>query len=261
VIDIVVREGEDKRVPCGLSEPWIVLGSGASVGWRMNGWPHPAVVRRDPDLTPRLGAHGMHRDGTFRRLRVSSYNSEALLVSNPKINMAIDRAAQAHAPQDAGRRATRSDRWDEDGDGAAGPAFKTLSREEAQVLRDKEPAVSPWRVIQAQAGVGAVAALLAVLFTGRPEWAWSLLYGAATVVVPGALMARGMTSPLTSTSPGNSAVSFMLWEVVKIAVSVAMLMLAPKIVQPLSWPALLVGLVLCMKVYWLALLWRHPSKN
>jgi ATP synthase protein I len=48
----------------------------------------------------------------------------------------------------------------------------------------------------------------------------------------------------------------MLWEMVKIAVSVAMLWLAPTIVQPLSWPALLAGLVLCMKVYWIALLWR-----
>ena len=85
---------------------------------------------------------------------------------------------------------------------------------------------------------------------------WSALYGAATVVVPGALMARGMTSQLSSRSPGASAVSFMVWEMVKIGVSVAMLMLAPKLVQPLSWPALLAGLVLCTKVYWVALLWR-----
>ena len=90
---------------------------------------------------------------------------------------------------------------------------------------------------------------------------WSALYGAATVVVPGALMARGMTSQLSSRSPGASAVSFMVWEMVKIGVSVAMLMLAPKLVQPLSWPALLVGLVLCMKVYWLALLWRGRPKS
>jgi ATP synthase protein I len=61
-------------------------------------------------------------------------------------------------------------------------------------------------------------------------------------------------------SPGSSAVSFMLWEMVKIAVSVVMLMLAPKLVQPLVWPALLVGLVLGMKVYWLALLWRGRSR-
>jgi ATP synthase protein I len=53
----------------------------------------------------------------------------------------------------------------------------------------------------------------------------------------------------------------MLWEMVKIAVSVLMLMLAPKLVQPLSWPALLVALVLCMKVYWLALLWRPGAQK
>jgi ATP synthase protein I len=44
---------------------------------------------------------------------------------------------------------------------------------------------------------------------------------------------------------------------VKIAVSVVMLMLANRIVQHLSWPALLVSLVVCMKVYWLALMWRR----
>ena len=35
------------------------------------------------------------------------------------------------------------------------------------------------------------------------------------------------------------------------------LMVANRIVQPLSWPALLVGLVAGMKVYWVALLWRR----
>ena len=101
-----------------------------------------------------------------------------------------------------------------------------------------------------------VTALLAVLLTGSQAVMWSVLYGAATVVIPGALMARGMTSRLSSMSPGSSAVSFMLWEAVKILVSVVMLALAPKIVQPLNWLALLAGLVLCMKVYWVALLWR-----
>lgn len=157
-------------------------------------------------------------------------------------------------------RQPRNDRWDDKEDGAAGAAFKPLSREEAQALRAKEPPLSPWRVLAVQAGVGVVAALLAaLLFTAGVGW--SVLYGAATVVVPGALMARGMTSKLSSASPGTSAVSFMLWEMVKIAVSIAMLMLAPKLVQPLSWPALLAGLVLCMKVYWLALLWRGQSKK
>ena len=146
--------------------------------------------------------------------------------------------------------------WGETEDGAGSRAVKALTAEEASALRAKEPALSPWRVLTVQGAVGVGVALLAVLLTQRTEVAWSVLYGAATVVVPGALMARGMTSKLTSMSPGSSAVSFMVWEMVKIAVSIAMLALAPKLVQPLVWPALLVGLVLCMKVYWLALLWR-----
>jgi len=162
-------------------------------------------------------------------------------------------------------RPTRSDRWDDEDDeassGGRSAAFKPLTREQARALRAADPPLSPWRVITVQGVVGVAVAVLAALLTGSEVVGWSALYGAATVVVPGALMARGMTSRLSSMSPGASAVSFMLWEMVKIAVSVAMLMLAPKFVQPLSWPALLVGLVLCMKVYWLALLWRGSAKR
>ena len=158
-------------------------------------------------------------------------------------------------------RLPRNDRWDDNEDETArAAAIKPLTREEAEALRRKDPPVSPWRVVLVQAAVGVGVALLAALFTGQPGMGYSALYGAATVVVPGALMARGMTSRFSSMSPGSSAVSFMLWEMVKIAVSVAMLMLAPKVVQPLSWPALLVGLVVGMKVYWLALLWRGRTR-
>jgi ATP synthase protein I len=74
-------------------------------------------------------------------------------------------------------------------------------------------------------------------------------------------MARGMTSRLTSLSPGISAGSFMGWESIKVAVSVSMLVVAPRIVWALNWPALLAGLVLCMQVYWLALLWPPGRKK
>lgn len=164
----------------------------------------------------------------------------------------------------ATRRQHRIDHWgeqDEAGSKGGAPNFKPLTRDEAQALRTREPPLSPWRVIGVQAAVGAVVALVVALVSGQQVYGWSLLYGAFTVVVPGALMARGMTSKLSSMSPGASAVSFMLWEAVKIVVSVVLLALAPKIVQPLSWPALLVGLVVCMKVYWVALLWRGRSKS
>ena len=172
-----------------------------------------------------------------------------------------ERRGDLAVPQAGARRSGGKDgaAWSETSTQASD--FRPLTREEAQALRAKEPPLSPWRVIGAQVLVGVVAALLAMLITGRQVIGWSLLYGAAAVVLPGALMARGMTSRLSSMSPGASAVSFMLWEVVKIGVSVAMLVLAPRLVQPLSWPALLAGLVLCMKVYWVALLWRGSSKS
>ena len=156
-------------------------------------------------------------------------------------------------------RLTRNDRWDPQEDEVGNQAFKPLTAEEASVLRAQDPAVSPWRVLAVMLAVGVVSALLAGVLTQRQEMAWSVLYGAAAVVVPGALMARGMTSKLSSMSPGSSAVSFMLWEMVKIAVSVVMLALAPKWVPNLSFPAMLVGVVLCMKVYWVALLWRGKA--
>jgi ATP synthase protein I len=47
---------------------------------------------------------------------------------------------------------------------------------------------------------------------------------------------------------------------VKISVSVAMLFMAPRLVADLDWLALLIGLIVTLKVYWVALLWR-PKKN
>lgn len=160
--------------------------------------------------------------------------------------------------------ADRSDPWADTGDQAEDDdskrPFKRWSREEARALAASDPhKVNPWRVIAVQAAVGLVVALVAGAIFGRMEVFWSALYGAGVVVVPGALMARGMTSPLSSVSPIGSAVSFMLWQGVKIMVSVVLLALAARIVQPLSWPALLAGLVVCIKVYWVALAWRRRT--
>lgn len=157
-------------------------------------------------------------------------------------------------------RARSSARHDDGGEPE--PTFHRWTREEAEALRAREPALSPWVVVAAQVAVGVVAALVGWLITGNVAIAKSVLYGAACVVVPGALMARGMTSRLSSVSAGASAAAFMLWEMVKIAVSIVMLYMASRIVQPLHWLALLAGLVLGMKVYWVALLWRpRPKQN
>ena len=53
-----------------------------------------------------------------------------------------------------------------------------------------------------------------------------------------------------------AAAGFMFWETLKIGVAVAMLVIAARVVPRLSWPALLVTMVVCIKVNWLALPWR-----
>jgi ATP synthase protein I len=154
--------------------------------------------------------------------------------------------------------ARRRDPWADDTDESGNAPNKRLTHEEAQALLANNPhSVSPWRVIAAQAGIGALVAMLAGLVGAQWGLFWSALYGAAVVVLPGALMARGMTGKQRNVSPGASAVSVMLWSMVKIGVSVVMLMLAARFVQPLSWPALLATMVLCMLVYWFALLKRR----
>lgn len=188
------------------------------------------------------------------RPRVCSYNPEALPTAAS--NSPQTQSSAALAQQPGTPRPDRSDPWGDLDDEGAKPPFKALTREEARALAARNPAVSPWRVVAAQAVVGSIVAALAGLLMGESSYFWSALYGAGTVVLPGALMARGMTSRLSSMAPGVSAVSFMFWEMVKLGVSVALLIGAPRLVPHLSWPALLAALVLCIKVYWVALAWR-----
>jgi ATP synthase protein I len=155
----------------------------------------------------------------------------------------------------------RPDPWADDQDEDGQEVFKTWTREEAQALSREQPSISPWRVVAVQGLVGVGVSALLWLVTHQIEWGWSALYGSAIVVVPAAWMARGMTSRLSSVAPGVSAVSFMLWEFGKMGVSVVMLLLAPKVVPHLSWPALLVALVVCIKIYWVALSWRGRKKS
>ena len=128
---------------------------------------------------------------------------------------------------------------------------KALSRSEVQALREKNPLMSPWAVLKMQAGCALVVAVVVWLLTGRAEAGGSALYGAAAVVIPGALFARGL-SRVSLNSPGAAVAGFFVWEMVKIALTVAMLIAAPRLVVNLSWLAMLAGFVVTMKVYWLA---------
>ncbi len=134
------------------------------------------------------------------------------------------------------------------------PEFKRLSAEEVLELRKKNPPVSPWRVVSGQVVVGVLVALAAWLLTGRQNVGWSAGYGALAVALPAALFARGLTGRFASLNPAAAVMGFFVWEMVKIALTVAILFAAPRLVSDLSWPAMLVGLVLTMQVYWAALI-------
>jgi ATP synthase protein I len=139
--------------------------------------------------------------------------------------------------------------------------IRTLSAEEARRVREQNPQVSLWWVVAGQAGVGLVAALVAWALTGKQNVGWSVAYGALAVVIPAAVFARGLTGKFSSLNAGSAAVGFLLWEMVKIALTFAMLAMASRLVAGLSWPALLVGLVLAMKVYWVALAFARRPKT
>ena len=142
--------------------------------------------------------------------------------------------------------------WDAEDAGA--PEFEPLSAAQAQALRVRSPSLSPWWVVAGQLVAAMVVALLAWGWSGRVSAGWSAAYGGLVVVIPAALFARGLMSRFSSTNAVTASFGFFVWDLVKISVSVAMLFLAPRMVMDLDWLALLIGLVVTMKVYWLALL-------
>lgn len=144
---------------------------------------------------------------------------------------------------------------------AQDPEFKPLTAEQARQLREKSPSVSPWRVVAGQAVVGLVVALAAWGLTGRQSVGWSAGYGALAVIIPAALFVRGLMSRFSSIDAATASFGFFVWEAVKLAVGVAMVAIAPKLIADLSWLALLAGLFVTLKMYWLALLKRPKPKQ
>jgi len=174
---------------------------------------------------------------------------------NPPSSSSQHDASAQHSGLDAGSRAGAAASWDDED-----PLPRRLSAQEAEAFRDQRTAPSPWRVVLVQAEAGAVIALLVGLVFGLSA-GWSALYGAAAVVLPGALMARGATRMADSRSPMATVVSLLGWTSAKMVCSLAMLAAAGKILHPIVWPALLVALVGCLTVYWVALAWRSTSKT
>ena len=159
----------------------------------------------------------------------------------------VDTLAVDQADQKAGQSANQSN-WNQLADN---DVVKPLTKSEAETLRKQNPSLSPWVVLAGQTVGGLLTAALCWLATGRLSTGWSALYGSAAVVLPGALFARGLMSKVTLINPAAAVTGFFLWEMVKIGLVLAMLFAAPKLVDGLSWPAMLIGLVVTMKVVWL----------
>ena len=135
--------------------------------------------------------------------------------------------------------------------------YKRLTAKEAQALRKTLPSVTAWQVVGLQVVAGIAVAFAAWVLTQRAGAGWSAAYGAATVVVPAILFARGLKKQFAGAHGASSAVSgvgFFVLEAVKIVITLVMFLLASRVVQNLEWLALLAGLVVTLKVYWLALL-------
>jgi len=136
--------------------------------------------------------------------------------------------------------------------------FQPWSAQQAQAWRQNQPVLSVWRVLAAQLLVAVLSASVVGLWLQSGALWLSWVYGAMTVIIPGALFARGLTSPVASLNAMSAAMSFAAWQGVKWVFAVLFLVLAPRLVPELSWPALLAGLIVTMKVYWLALIWGRP---
>lgn len=134
--------------------------------------------------------------------------------------------------------------------------FKPLTAQEAQAWRSRHRAIPVWRLVWVQALVGGLVALLAGLVSGKPSIGWSAGYGALAVVVPAALFAYGVLRQKSAPRPGLAMLGFVGWEAAKIVLTIALLVAAPRVVPGLNWLALVAGLVITMKTYWVALMVR-----
>ena len=134
--------------------------------------------------------------------------------------------------------------------------FKPLTAQEAEQWRRRNPPVSPWKVVLGQSLVGVVVALVAWMWTQDVRAGWSAAYGSLAVVVPAALFAYGVLRQKSAPRPGLAMLGFVGWEAAKIVLTIALLVAAPRVVPGPNWLALVAGLVITMRTYWVVLMVR-----
>lgn len=129
-----------------------------------------------------------------------------------------------------------------------------LSAAEAQGWRAKHPQISVPRALLTPAATGVAVAALAWLLFGA-QAGLSAVYGALAAILPAAIVAKGTLRWGAPGATPNAALTGLLkWEGLKIVLTVAILVAAPRVLETINWPALLIGLALTIKMYWVGLI-------
>ena len=141
---------------------------------------------------------------------------------------------------------------DQDFSASAELDFTPLSAQEAKVWREKYgwSFVSIWQIVVLQIVVGCVLTAICWAIADDLKMVRSVAYGSLVVVLPSVVFARGVRR--ASASSGFRV--FLIWELVKLILSVALLLMAPKLVADVDWLALLLSMIVVTKTYWVALL-------
>lgn len=150
----------------------------------------------------------------------------------------------------------------EEADNVTDVDFKPMSAEAAREWRAANPPMSPWPAVVAQGVVGLAAVAVAWLVSGAEgSQVRSAAYGALAAWLPAVLFARMVARRTRLQANAASALlALMVGEGIKIVLTVALLVAAPKVLAQVHWLALLAGFVVTIKAAWAALWWTSTRR-
>lgn len=113
---------------------------------------------------------------------------------------------------------------------------------------------SMFRLVLLQ-GIAALLVTVIAWIAGGGAAAWSALLGGAACVVPNGLFALRLAAAARRPQ-GTSAATFFVGEFLKIASTVALLLLIVWAYRDLVWLAMIAAVIVTLKSYLIALIWR-----
>ena len=138
---------------------------------------------------------------------------------------------------------------------SAEPPVRFWSAQEIAQLQQHRTRVSPWRVVAWQWAVLFVLTMASAVLS--KEWAASVAWGAFSAALPSTVMAwglRALDKGAAGFPAGAHFMRFAVWELVKIALSVMLLVAAHWVIPAVNWLALVIAFAITLKVFWWAAL-------